>query len=157
MSEEMKPLTIFVSLALVAVVTLSLTTQVETQAPTAVFTAAQANAGQASYQTNCASCHLADLAGQNEAPQLAGPNFRSTWGKRTTSDLIQYMAATMPPGRPSLADQDYVNLAAFILRANGASAGAQPLTATTAAVISAVATGRPAATTAVQPPAGGGP
>ena len=37
----------------------------------AVFTAAQATAGQSAYQANCASCHLADLAGQNEAPQLA--------------------------------------------------------------------------------------
>src|SRR5688572_825167 len=144
MSEGMKPLTIFVALALVAVVTLSLTTQVETQAPTAVFTAAQANAGQASYQTNCASCHLADLAGQNEAPQLAGPNFRSTWGKRTTRDLIEYMAATMPPGKPSLAAEEYVNLAAFILRANGAGAGTQALTANNATPIGSVATGAPA-------------
>jgi alcohol dehydrogenase (cytochrome c) len=130
------------------------------QAPPApaIFTAAQATAGQAVYATNCASCHLVDLAGQNEAPQLAGVNFRSTWGKRTTTDLIEYMAATMPPGQPSLADQDYVNLAAFILRANGAGAGAQALTATTAAVIGSVATGRPATTTAAPagPVAGGG-
>src|SRR5690242_16583612 len=87
-------------------------------APSAIFTAAQANAGQAAYAANCASCHLPDLAGQNEAPQLAGPNFRTTWGKRTPKDLIDYMSATMPPGRPSLADTDYVNIAAFILRSN---------------------------------------
>jgi alcohol dehydrogenase (cytochrome c) len=129
--------------------------------PTAaeVFTAAQASAGQASYAANCASCHLVDLAGQNEAPQLAGTNFRSTWGKRTTRDLIEYMSATMPPGRPSLAEQDYVNLAAFILRANGAAAGTQALASTTAAMIGSVATGRPAAATAAQtaprPGAGG--
>ena len=47
-----------------------------------VFTTAQAAAGQASYQTNCASCHLVDLAGQNEAPQLAGANFMTTWRAR---------------------------------------------------------------------------
>lgn len=58
-------------------------------AQTTVFTAAQAASGQASYQTNCASCHLADLAGQNEAPQLAGVNFRRTWGTRTTKDLVE--------------------------------------------------------------------
>ncbi len=137
----MKPLTAFVSLALVAALTVSLTTGVQTQTAAAVFTAAQANAGQASYQANCASCHLVDLAGQNEAPQLAGANFRSTWGKRATRELVEYMAATMPPGRPSLAADDYVNIAAFILRANGAAAGPQALTASTATAIGSVASG----------------
>jgi PQQ-dependent dehydrogenase (methanol/ethanol family) len=120
-------------------------------APQAVFTAAQANAGQAAYATNCASCHLPDLAGQNEAPQLAGTNFRSSWGKRTPKDLIEYMSATMPPGRPSLADQDYVNIAAFILRSNGAAAGAQPLQASNATAIGTVATGQRAAGPAAAP------
>jgi len=129
---------------------LSLVGQAPQPAPPAVFTAAQATAGQAAYTANCASCHLPDLAGQNEAPQLAGPNFRSTWGKRTTRDLIEYMSATMPPGRPSLAEQEYVNIAAFILRANGAAAGTQALAPATAAVIGSIATGRPAATTAAQ-------
>ncbi|HYB96618.1 MAG TPA: PQQ-binding-like beta-propeller repeat protein [Vicinamibacterales bacterium] len=112
----------------------------------AIFTAAQAAAGQATYATECASCHLSDLAGQNEAPQLAGPNFRRTWGTRTTRELIEYMQATMPPGRPSLAEQDYINLAAFILRANGAPSGAQALTAGIATPIGLVATGAPVAT-----------
>ena len=35
------------------------------------YTAAQATAGRAAYQANCASCHVADLGGRNEAPQLA--------------------------------------------------------------------------------------
>src|SRR5215213_223428 len=103
------------ALAIAGAFSLSLTGQAPAPAP-AVFTAGQAASGQATYAANCASCHLQDLAGQNEAPQLAGPNFRSTWGKRTTTELIEYMSATMPPGRPSLADQDYVNIAAFILR-----------------------------------------
>ena len=65
----MKALIASVLLAFVAVLTLS-AGQALTAAP--IFTAAQAAAGQASYQANCASCHLPDLAGQNEAPQLAG-------------------------------------------------------------------------------------
>src|SRR5690349_9436558 len=110
----MRSLTAGLSIAFVAALTLTLSAVQQPPAAPAVFTAAQANAGQATYAANCASCHLPDLAGQNEAPQLAGTNFRSTWGKRTTKDLIDYMAASMPPGRPSLADSDYVNLAAFI-------------------------------------------
>ncbi|MGE3492365.1 MAG: PQQ-binding-like beta-propeller repeat protein [Vicinamibacterales bacterium] len=111
----------------------------------AAFTAAQASAGQASYQANCASCHVADLAGRNEAPALAGSNFMNTWRGRTTRDLIEYMQATMPPGRPSLAPDDYVNISAFILRANGAAAGPQPLLASTATAIGSIATGQRAA------------
>ena len=34
------------------------------------FTASQADLGRAVYQASCAGCHLADLAGRNEAPQL---------------------------------------------------------------------------------------
>ena len=133
--------TIFV-LALVAGLTLSLSGQAPPQVRPTAFTAAQATAGQASYAANCPSCHLADLAGQNEAPQLAGVNFRNTWQARTTKDLIELMQASMPPGRPSLANEDYVNIAAFILRSNGAAAGQQALTATTTIAIGTVATGQ---------------
>ena len=74
----------------------------------------------------------------------------TTWGKRTTRDLIEYMSATMPPGRPSLAEADYVNIAAFILRFNGAAAGTQALAAATATPIGTIATGQRAA----RPPRG---
>ena len=69
----------------------------------------------------------------------------TTWGKRTTKDLIDYMSATMPPGKPSLAEADYVNISAFILQYNGATAGTQALAATTAAPIASIATGQRAA------------
>lgn len=36
------------------------------------FTAAQAAAGEALYQVHCATCHLGNMGGRNEAPQLAG-------------------------------------------------------------------------------------
>ena len=121
-----------------------------------VFTAAQASAGQGAYQANCASCHLADLAGQNEAPQLAGTNFRANWRAKTTKDLVDYISATMPPGKPSLPSEDYVNIAAFILRSNGAQAGTQALAAASTVAIGTVATGQPAAPAAAQRPAAGG-
>ncbi len=121
-------------------------------APAPVYTAAQAAAGQASYQANCASCHQATLVGQNEAPALAGANFKTTWRGRTTKDLVEYMAATMPPGRPSLGEAEYLNITAFVLQANGAVAGAQPLVVATATPIGAIATGQRAAAAAT--PAG---
>ena len=110
------------------------------QQPSSVFTAAQAAAGRAAYQANCASCHLPDLAGRNEAPQLAGNNFMSTWRTRTTKDLFDYVQ-TMPPNAPSLDAGQYLNITTFLLQANGAAPGAQPFTPTTALPIGNVATG----------------
>src|ERR1700677_4654926 len=82
------------------------------------YTAQQAASGRSIYQGNCAICHVADLGGRNEAPQLAGSNFIGQWGDRTTSELVSFMQATMPPNNPhGLGDEAYVNLAAFILQA----------------------------------------
>jgi len=139
------------ALVLIAGTHLTLTAG-QTPASPPVFTAAQATAGQASYQANCASCHVPDLSGRNEAPQLAGSNFINTWRGRTTKDLVEYMQATMPPGRPSLAADEYVNIAAFILQSNGAAAGAQALAVSTATPIGTIATGQRAA---VRPTPGG--
>ncbi len=89
------------------------------------FTAEQVVAGRAAYQTNCAGCHQADLAGRGEAPQLAGTNFTRNWGAKTGRELAAYMQAAMPPGRiGSLSEVEYGNIAAFILQSNGARSGA---------------------------------
>src|SRR4051794_30601847 len=66
----------------------------------APFTAAQADAGRAAYQANCASCHAADLSGRNDASQLAGSLFMGSWGGRTTGDLVGFISGSMPPGNP---------------------------------------------------------
>ena len=98
------------------------------QRPAGPYTAEQAAAGRAAYQTNCAACHAPDLSGR-EGPQLAGANFMSQWGDKTAGDLIGFMRATMPPGAGgSLPDQTYINLAAFILDANSARPGDRTLT-----------------------------
>ena len=107
------------------------------------YTAQQAAAGRVTYQASCAGCHVADLGGRNEAPQLAGSNFMTTWGGRSTRDLFTFIQATMPPGNlRGLGEQDYVNLTAFILDANGAVAGNRALTPGTNVVIGTVATGQ---------------
>ncbi len=106
------------------------------------FTAAQATAGSAAYQTNCASCHQADLSGQNNAPALSGTPFMSSWGNRTVKDLVGFMQGAMPPGNPGgLSDPAYFSIAAFILQTNGARAGTQEITANTNTTIRTVATG----------------
>ena len=121
--------------------TIALTLGVRAQQPaTPVFTAEQAAAGRAAYQANCASCHLPDLSGRNEAPQLAGNNFMSTWRTRTTKDLFDYVQ-TMPPNAPSLDAAQYLAITTFLLQANGAAPGSQPFTPVTAVAIGSVASG----------------
>jgi len=104
------------------------------------YTAQQAAAGRAAYDTSCAGCHRPDLGGTNEASQLAGGNFLNAWGARTTTDLLNYMQMAMPPDNPgSLGQAAYLNIVAYILQANGAAPGTQPLTATSALPIRGVA------------------
>ncbi len=122
------------------------------QRPEGPYTQAQAAAGATIYQTNCASCHAVDLNGR-EGPQLAGANFASQWGDRTAGELIKYLQSTMPPGGNPLPGDSYLNLAAFILDANGARVGNQALTAASNVTIRSVASGQRAAYLQ----AGGGP
>ena len=103
-----------------------------------VFTAQQAAAGRNAYATSCASCHMPDLSGSNDAPPLAGPVFMSTWRARTTKDLFEYLSASMPPGGASLNTEIYESITAYILEVNGASAGETSFRATTAVDIEAL-------------------
>ena len=124
------------------------------QPPAAVYTAEQATAGRAAYQTSCAGCHMADLGGRNEAPQLAGNNFLSTWRTRSTRDLLEFTQSTMPPTGESLPVEQYVNIISYILQSNGAPAGNQAFTPATAVPIGTAATGaapQTATTTAAAP------
>jgi len=107
-------------------------------------TTQQAQAGRALFQSRCASCHATDLGG-GEGPQLAGANFIRGWGTRTARELVNTIRTTMPPGNPgSLDDASSINLAAFLLAANGDTPGDQALTAASTITIRSVATGRPA-------------
>src|SRR2546421_10772852 len=71
------------------------------QHPAGPYTQDQAAAGHAIYQTNCASCHAADLSGR-EGPQLAGANYLAHRGDRTITELVTFMRSTTPPARATL-------------------------------------------------------
>ncbi|HEU4617420.1 MAG TPA: PQQ-binding-like beta-propeller repeat protein [Gammaproteobacteria bacterium] len=114
-------------------------------AATGPFTAEQAAAGRTSYLANCAGCHLRDLRGNNEARPLTGSDFFAAWRERTVAQLVAFISAAMPPppANPgSLGAQSYLNLAAFLLEANGAEPGAASLDASSAVTIGAIATGQ---------------
>jgi alcohol dehydrogenase (cytochrome c) len=113
------------------------------QQDTGPFTAGQAAKGHADYSSACASCHHENLSGGGEAPSLAGGNFIKSWGNRSTRELYDYLHAAMPLGKGgSLSDQTYQNIVAFLLEANGATAGGKALTSDTDVKIGNVANGQ---------------
>jgi alcohol dehydrogenase (cytochrome c) len=116
------------------------------------YTAAQAAAGRTAYEASCASCHVSDLGGRNEAPQLAGADFMNVWRTQGVDALFGFIRSTMPPGGARLTDEQYLNIVAYILQQNGAPAGAQPLVGSNTAAIGTIATGQrpPAQTQATQ-------
>lgn len=111
--------------------------------PAPVFTIGQAAAGKTAYAKACASCHLPDLSGNNDVPPLAGTAFMSSWGTRTTKELFDYMSATMPPGGASLTADAYLSITAYVLQSNGAPAGSEAYTASTAVPIASLLPPRP--------------
>ena len=147
----------FLANAVVVVLGVALATA-QQPAPTGAYTAAQANAGRAAYQTNCAGCHQPDLSGSFEAAPLKGANFLSAWGNRAASELFTRIRTTMPADNPgSLSDPVAVSIVAYILQSNGVSAGTQTLTPTTAAQIGSLAGGTTAQAATAPPAAGQAP
>lgn len=118
----------------------------------APLTKAQADAGRKSYMTNCASCHADDLSG-NGAPALVGREFATSQiGQLTAAQLYTYIQGTMPYGQGgSLTSETYVNILAFIMEANGAKSGDQPLTPTTDVKVGDIITGAPATNIVAKP------
>ena len=100
-----------------------------------VYTEAQADRGKKVYEANCVTCHLPDLdgsanpdAGARGAP-LVGTRFVQDFGESKVSALFNKMKRDMPSGRPgTLSDQEYLDVAAYVLHRNRFPAGAVDLT-----------------------------
>jgi mono/diheme cytochrome c family protein len=100
-----------------------------------VYTSAQAERGKQVYEANCVTCHLADLdgsanptAGARGAP-LVGTRFVQDFGESKVSALFNKMKRDMPSGRPgTLTDQEYLDVATFVLQRNSFPAGPAELT-----------------------------
>jgi mono/diheme cytochrome c family protein len=104
-----------------------------------VYTMAQAERGKQVYEAHCVTCHLPDLdgsanptAGARGAP-LVGTRFVQDFGEAKVSALFNKMKRDMPSGRPgSLTDEEYLDVAAYVLDRNRFPAGTSELTAETA-------------------------
>jgi alcohol dehydrogenase (cytochrome c) len=112
-------------LALVALV--SLPASAFAQAPVS-YTLPQATMGRTAYERSCAECHLSDMTGSFEAPELAGPNFRSYWSGAGVDELLDIAQAMPPDAEGSLSDEAYASIVAYVLSRNGFPAGGEELT-----------------------------
>jgi mono/diheme cytochrome c family protein len=95
----------------------------------ASFTADQVASGAEIYARRCADCHGSTLDnGEFGGAPLNGSYFQQHWGGGTVAGLVAYARAKMPPDRPgSLTDQNYADLTAFLLDANGYPKGDKQL------------------------------
>jgi len=111
-------------------------------AQAASFTQAQADAGKAPYAQYCAECHHLTLRSTGHGSELAGPNFITRWGRRSTGDLVGYVSRLMPAGAPgSLSMPEYLAITAYVLAANGGAPGGKDLRADADAEVGQLALG----------------
>ncbi len=90
----------------------------------------QAQAGAAVYASVCVSCHGERFEGQ-DGPPLAGPG-NALADYRTVRRLYDYIVGFMPDDDPgSLSEQQYLDVTAFILQANGLNPNGLTLSANT--------------------------
>jgi quinohemoprotein ethanol dehydrogenase len=90
--------------------------------------AEQALRGKDEYDKSCGSCHGQDLGGRDPAPALTGDAFSVHWLGRTVGDLFGKVHSTMPQTKPdSLSHQTYLDIVAFMLRANNIPVGKDSL------------------------------
>ncbi len=94
-----------------------------------VFTNEQAERGDSAYKKLCARCHMETLAGGDEAVELTGSAFMSSWNGQTLGDLHQRIRTSMPTDTPGVySRQQVTDVIAYMLRFNGFPAGSSVLT-----------------------------
>jgi cytochrome c len=90
----------------------------------APFTQAEVTAGHASYVAYCASCHGETLQGGGDAPPLGGGFFSADWSKYNIAKLYAFVSNAMPQGlEGELKPEEYSDIIAFLLAADGARPG----------------------------------
>src|SRR5215469_7147479 len=107
----------------------------------ALFTSAQAVAGKAAYERNCANCHGASVDDGNSAPPLRGAAFLGKYAGKPAADLFTYVSTKMPKGNPgTLGGGEYAQIIAYVLQQNGFATGRKEFASEAAALASVTIT-----------------
>jgi len=86
----------------------------------AIFTAAQASAGEQVYKDNCLLCHGLDAFTEDA--------FRRNWSGKTVGELYAWVSSSMPQNAPATLEFDeYAQVLSFIFQENLLPAGETPL------------------------------
>lgn len=94
-----------------------------------VYTDAQARRGEALYAKHCSSCHGSQLQGASSAA-LTGSRFMAKWDNHTVDELYYITRTQMPYGAGgTLTQQQYIDIVAYMLKANGFKSGNRELVA----------------------------
>lgn len=124
-----------------------------TRAPAHAFTAEQADKGQEVFRLQCARCHgpsgqgISNIYHDMTAPPLIGPGALPLNPRpyqkmrhfqfRTVRDVYEFASAVMPADQPaSLSAEDYWDVIAYLLGANGEAVNGQMLNEDAAADMS---------------------
>ena len=95
--------------------------------PPASYSTAQAARGESVYGSTCGACH--------QPGSLIGQAFVETWNDRRVYDFYALVRGTMPLDNPGgLKDQEYLDVIAYLLKANHAPAGSDSLAVDTVAL-----------------------
>ena len=117
-----------------------------------VYSGAQAQRGQAIYQSQCVTCHGKGLEG-DVGPVLTGDAFLSRWAGRSVADLVDKIHHTMPQRAPgTLQPQQATDLAAYLLQAASFPAGRTDLSDAAVSTITFPGTPAPLTVTAAEIP-----
>ena len=92
-----------------------------------VYSAAQADRGEARFKTSCSSCHTVS--------SFSGGAFAERWSGQSLGQVFDFVSNVMPENDPgSLKAEEYVSVMAFILRSNGYPVGETDLPTDAAAL-----------------------
>jgi len=95
-----------------------------------VYSDVQADRGEREYGRTCAHCHGLSLEGDGarEIPTLVTDQFLRRWRGKTVQALFDSLMRSMPADdRGSMTPRMTADMIAYLLRANGAPAGDNPL------------------------------
>jgi mono/diheme cytochrome c family protein len=95
-----------------------------------VYNAEQVERGKTAYNALCARCHGETLGGGENSPALVDDVFFAFWGGKTVGALVEYTRTTMPSDGPgTISRRRCIDIAAYLLSANGFPAGTNELPA----------------------------